>query len=477
MDYSAAMRFVRQKFGACYSTASFYTKITEWLDWYKGYVKTVHLVKCSNGLTTPTRELYRLKMAKRVCEDWASSLLNEDVTYVISGSTSDSSTFVQGKKGNGGVLGSNNFPDILSKALELMFALGTSALVLDLESVKVNIEDNKIVPDANTKIKINSYNALEIVPITYKNGVITEASFFTEVTISNKKHYIVSTHRKENGEYVIYNDLLDDQCRGVENTIGLIPVIRTGSVNPMFFILKTNIVNSVDLSSPMGVSIFDSALDVIKACDVIYDSCIREVISGQRIVMMNKNLLSTDDAGRPIVPQDVKQQYMQFFGDDATDVAEYIKEFAPSLNTASLDAELQNQLNMLSNKCGLGTRYYNFNLQSGVTATEYIGERNDFYRNVKKMTNSLELVLHNMVAEILFLGKFILGNNVNPNAKVSITVSDGVIESDEQKREQDRKDVEMGIMSKAEYRAKYYGETVEEAQKAIDKNNNSNVTE
>ena len=464
MDYSLLIKFINNKFNHCYSNFNFYTNIGEWLDWYKGYVKSFHTVKVSNGLTILKRDVYSLKMGKRVCEDWASSMLNEDVSIVISSTNKKSSIFVQGTKGDGGVLGSNNFSTILSETIEQMFALGTSAFIIDLDNIAVDSSGN-ILNSSNATIKIKSVNASRIIPISYDNGVITEASFVSELVFGGKTYYILSTHKKEEDGYVIYNDLLNTSYKNVSLDINLLPIIRTKSPKPLFYIFKTNISNNIDLDSPMGISIYSNAIDNLKGCDITYDSCLREVVTGQRIVMMNKCLLTTDENGNTITPQDVKQTYMQFFGDDAqSDISEFIKEFHPTLNTDSLDKELQNQLNMLSSKVGLGTNYYKFDSSSGVvTATEYVGERNDFMRNAVKISRSIKKSLHDLVLGILFVGKNILGANVDDNAKVEIIVSDGVVEDDSNEREQDRQDVKDGIMSKAEYRAKWYGETYEEA--------------
>lgn len=468
MDSGSIIKFISGKFRNVYNSYNFYTKIGEWLEWYKGDVDKFHKVRVSNGLTTPVRELYKLKMAKRVCEDWASSILNEDINIVVNAKNNKSSIFVQGTKGKGGVLGTNNFSSVISRNLELMFALGTSAIVLGLDNITVDENTNEIMKSPNAKIVIETYNAIQIFPISYKNGVITDVSFVSEFVKDNKLYYTISTHIKEEDGYVIYNDILDSSYNSLSLNVGVLPILRTKSQNPLFFIFKTNIVNNVDLNSPMGVSIYSDAIDTIKACDVIYDSCIRDVITGQRIVMMNKNLLTTAPDGTPIVPQDVKQSYMQFFGDDAANgVDQFIKEFAPKLNTTDLDNELQNQLNMLSNKCGLGTRFYNFNIASGVTATEYIGERNDFYRNAKKISNGVVSSIQKMVSEILFIGYNVMGLDVDTNAKVVVTISDGVVESDNEKREQDRKDVSDKLMSRVEYRMKWYGETEDEAKKAL----------
>lgn len=476
MDYGSIIKFVTNRFSSCYTNSNYYTNIGEWLEWYRGNVKSFHSVKVSNGLTTPTREIYALKMAKRVCEDWASSMLNEDVNIVVNSNNKKSSIFVQGSKGNSGVLGSNNFDVLLSQTIEQMFALGTSALIIDLDNIAVD-EQGNVVDGSKATIKLKSVNATSIIPISWSNGVVTEASFVSELVHSGKTYYVVSSHIKEDDGYVIYNDLIDTNYKTASLNINLLPVLRTKSLKPLFYIMKTNITNNIDLDSPMGLSIYANAIDTLKGCDVAYDCCLREVITGQRIVMMNKCLLTTDDSGRPIAPQDVKQTYMQFFGDDAqSDVSEFIKEFHPTLNTDALDKELQNQLNMLSSKVGLGSSYYRFDSSSGVvTATEYVGERNDFMRNAVKISKSIKIALKDLVLGILFVGKNILGANVDDNAKIDITLSDGVVEDDTKKREQDRQDVRDGIMTKAEYRAKWYGETIEEAKAVIDSISNNNV--
>lgn len=476
MDYGSIIKFVTNRFSSCYTNSNYYTNIGEWLEWYRGNVKSFHSIKVSNGLTTPTREIYALKMAKRVCEDWASSMLNEDVNIVVNSNNKKSSIFVQGSKGNSGVLGSNNFDVLLSQAIEQMFALGTSALIIDLDNIAVD-EQGNVVDGSKATIKLKSVNATRIIPISWSNGVVTEASFVSELVHSGKTYYVVSSHIKEDDGYVIYNDLIDTNYKTASLNINLLPVLRTKSLKPLFYIMKTNIANNIDLDSPMGLSIYANAIDTLKGCDVAYDCCLREVITGQRIVMMNKCLLTTDDSGRPIAPQDVKQTYMQFFGDDAqSDVSEFIKEFHPTLNTDALDKELQNQLNMLSSKVGLGSNYYRFDSSSGVvTATEYVGERNDFMRNAVKISKSIKIALKDLVLGILFVGKNILGANVDDNAKIDITLSDGVVEDDTKEREQDRQDVRDGIMTKAEYRAKWYGETIEEAKAVIDSISNNNV--
>ena len=53
------------------------------------------------------------------------------------------------------------------------------------------------------------------------------------------------------------------------------------------------------------------------------------------------------------------------------------------------------------------------------------------------------------------------------DCEVTSDGDDSVMVDAETEREQDRKDVAMGVMRLEEYRAKYYGETLEEAVKNL----------
>lgn len=464
MDYNSLLKFVVGRFGHGYNNAAYYTQIGVWLDWYKGLVHDFHTTITSNGITVPKRVIYRLQLAKRVSEDWASAVCADKPQIVVSGARANSSIFVQGNKNNSGVLGSNNFNTILSRGLEWMFALGTSAIVLDLEGIGVDAVGN-IVDASRGRIGLSLYEATRVVPISFKNGNITECAFITQHEHKGVPYFSVSCHIKEEDGYVIYSYVLNNRGNLSSLTFGLLPIIRTKMQRPLFTIFTPNIANNVDLDSPMGLSVYANAIDNLKGTDQVFDACIRDVTTGQRIVLMNKCLLTVGSDGKPIVPQDAKQSYFQFFGDEASaGVGEFIKEFTPKLNSTELDKELQNQLNMLSFKCGLGVHYYNFDRSGGLTATEYNGERQDFVRNVQKMNLSVGDSIREIVKTILTIGAEVFHNGVDSNAKVTVVMSDGIKNDPDKEREQDRQDVKDNIMSRAEYRAKWYGETLEEAQ-------------
>ena len=463
MDHSAISKFLVSRFGGGYSNSAYYTAISSWLTWYKGYDESFHRVLNQNGKQDRWRIMYQLRMAKRVAEDWASAVSSEPPIIVVSSSTLKPSIFIQGSKNTTGVLGSNNFNELLSLCLERMFALGTSSVVQQLENIDCNLQ-GEIVDGTRGRIKVVSCDAQNIIPMSYANGEIVDCAFISQTMKDNKMYYILSVHKRESDGYVIYNIVLDSSYNTASYFPGMLPVIRTKCPYPLFEVFRTNIANNIDLDSPLGMSVYANAIDNLKSTDQAFDACIRDVVTGQRIILMNQCLLNTDDHGKTVVPQDAKQSYMWFFGDEASaNINEFIKEFAPKLNTNELDKELQNQLNMLSFKCGLGTHYYNFDRSGGLTATEYSGERQDFVRNVRKMNISVSNGIARMVKTMLFLGRNILQNGVDDSAKVTVTMPDGIVEDDSKLMDLDLKLVEKGIMSKVEFRMKWFGESQEEA--------------
>lgn len=477
LNYEKVFKFLEDTFGKCYSNNSFYQRIETWEKLYKGYCEEVHNVTTSNGLGTNVRRSAMLNMAKRVSEDWSAILMADKPVITINGKNKSTSRFIQGSKGSGGVLGSNNFFNQLTECVERAYAFGTSAVVLGIET-----SDNE---DMKYRIDINFYTAKAIIPISYKNGIIKECAFLSKFYKEGKVHYNLSCHViGEDGYYHIHNFTSTDKFDFTRLNAELEDGLNTESIKPFFFIIKPIKANNIDLDSPMGISVYSEAVDIVLTSDFIYDSMKQDILTGQRIILMDKSLLGIDETGKPIPPQDFKKWCMQFIGDEgAVDIEKVIKEFSPDLHSEELCTALQNNLDLLSMRCGLGSNYYKFDRASGVTATEYIGTQQDLVRNARVNNTALVETMTLLIQQIIWIGANTLGYDIPADAKVTITIPDGIIIDEKAEKEQDRQDVRDGLMSRAEYRAKWYGETPEvaaESVKTIDeeaKESNNNTTD
>ena len=115
----------------------------------------------------------------------------------------------------------------------------------------------------------------------------------------------------------------------------------------------------------------------------------------------------------------------------------------------------------------------NFYHNNTRTATEVISSNSDLYRTVHKHEVLLEDSIKTLIKSIQFISKNIFNTNIDGD--IFIDFDDSIIESDESKREQDRKDVEMGAMSLAEYRSIWYDEPLELAKQMISSNNSTDT--
>ena len=439
--------YLNKTYGYNIST-SYYHNIGTWLDWWKGKHKPFHEYN-ENGFNGRIlkRDMYTMKMAKKICEDWASLILNEKTSIVIE--DKKASEFIQGEDENGGVFKDNNFWVNANALVEKAFALGTGAFATRYD---------------NGKIKIAYIDAGHIIPISYDNGEITEVAFVSGKTIKGKDYVYLEMHTLENGRYKITNRFFDENFKEVTNIYpDIVPEYDTRNNIPWFSIITPNIVNNVEPDNPLGVSVYANAIDNLKGLDLAYNNFCRDFKLGGKKVFLDNSMIQVDENGNTITPDDVAQQLFQMVGEGIVDnnSQTLVHEFNPSLRVSENSEAIQSQLNYLSTKCGFGERYYNFDTGGITTATQVISENSSMFRNIKKHEIIVEQSLIRLVRAILSM------ENYNPNVQISVKFDDSIIEDKTAERAQDRQDVSMGVMSLVEYRMKYYGEDESTAKKNL----------
>ena len=468
-----AVKYLNKKLGTTIST-EYYTDIRTWRLWWEGYVESVHSYR-ELGVdgAARRRELYRLGMAKRITEDWAALLLNEKTTIT----TEDKNTALwlmgdDSEQGTGGVLGANNFWAEGNELLEKAFAYGTGAFVARADGATVN-DKGAVIPNTECKASIEYVDALSIIPLSVEKSRITEVAFVSEFTKRGKDYIYIETHTKgDNGNYQIENEyfLLDGmEMKKTDLPEGIAPLIDTGSPLPWFAFVYPNITCNIRTNNGLGMSVYANALDSLKAVDIAYNNFVKDFKLGGKKVFYNKAMLQTNNEGKTITPDDVVQQLFQQVGDGMDfDAKQMVQEFNPSLRVQENKDGVQAQLDYLSFKCGMGTKRYQFQASGVKTATEYNGERQELVQHAQRHAIVLESALKTLCKALLYIGKAFCGANVDPETPITIQFEDGFVIDDAAARMNDLQEMRDGIMQKWEYRAKWYGETEEEAKAAIE---------
>lgn len=461
MNINTVIEYLNKTYGYDLSS-DYYIHIADWKDWWKGRHKPFHtyIEKDFNG-KSHERDLYTLKMGKKVTEDWASMLLNEKVLITVDDPASNA--LINGHEDDqDGVLFENNFAVRGNELVEKSFATGTGAFVLRLDDM--TLKDDVVQKSADTKIHIEYLTADCIVPLTVKYREVVDVAFVSEVLQDGKKYVYIETHILENGSYTITNAYFKEeegQLKEESLPEGILPSFKTGSDIPLFSLVKPNICNNIDEATALGVSIFANAIDNLKGVDLAYNNFNRDFKLGGKKVFVNEDITKRDEYGNEITPDDVAQQLFTVVTDGIPKENDrtLIHEHNPELRVQENIDGIQAQLDFLSFKCGLGTKYYRFNTSGTlVTATQYVGDRQDLQRNIAKQHLMLDAALKKLIRAILYVGREVLGEAVNPDAKITIDFDDSFISDKESERTNAMQEVRDGLLQKYEYRMRYFGE-------------------
>lgn len=446
--------------------SGFYTLINIWKSWYIGSVRKFHRYKMWNGKEHVACRRLSLGMAKKVSEDIADLLINERVQITIQ--DNNTSNFVMR------VLNTNNFFVTGNDYQERKAYTGTVAYVPYLSNIQVDAKGDILT--GSGEVKINYVSAENIYPLSWCNGYISECAFVFPKVIGTKKYNHIQIHKIENEEYVIENhvventtgegkEILASEWNSLKGFEGMAEYVQTGSKERQFVIDRLNIVNNWDSDNPMGVAIFANSLDVLQGIDSIYDSYINEFMLGKKRIFVAPEMMGTDLYGNPVFdPNDVV--FYQLPDGFLKNGGKPIENVDMEIRAEQHEKGINDSLNMLSMKCGFGQNHYRFENGSIQTATQVISENSDMYRSINKHELILEPVLKELIQIIARLGK-VIGINVNLETEIVVDFDDSIIEDKQAERQSDRQDVSMGVMSLAEYRAKWYGETKEEAKKNL----------
>ena len=242
--------------------------------------------------------------------------------------------------------------------------------------------------------------------------------------------------------------------------------METGSDKPQFVIDRLNIVNNADedLSNPMGVALFANAIDVVRKIDLEYDSYANEFSLGRKRIFVAPEMLTMENGNAVFDPNDTVFYELPEDYFKNSESKEALHEVNMELRIEEHSKAINDDLNWLSLKCGFGTERYKFEGGGVKTATEVVSENSDLYRSLTKHELVLERVLVQLIRTIVRTGIRLGMAELKEDADITIMFDDSIIEDKTTERQNDRQDVAMGAMGLAEYRAKWYGETVEEAQ-------------
>ncbi len=241
------------------------------------------------------------------------------------------------------------------------------------------------------------------------NGEIVGAIFASHAS-QGKSHYTrLEYHRFEgtdsNGPiYVVTNKAYKNQIEGGKSILGA-PVklqsveawanmqneVRISNLEkPLFAYYRVPGANTVDASSPLGLSVFANAITELKAIDIAVSRKNMEVEDSKHITFVGQTVIQNATNKGIQLPRFVKGLGMGINDGDITAVHEHV----PTLLTDARIKDINFNLSMAGVKCGFSEGVFVMDGQTGmITATQVESDDRDTIQTIKADRDSLKEAL------------------------------------------------------------------------------------
>lgn len=226
---------------------------------------------------------------------------------------------------------------------------------------------------------------------------------------------------------------------------------------PAFGYYRNPLKNTID-GSHCGMSIFDAALEIIHKTDIQFGRLDWEFESGERAIHVDEVALRE---GKDV--DHLNKRLYRAIPIDEGDT-QLFKEFSPELRQVDIIAGLEEYKRNIEFAVGLAYGDLSNPQTVAKTATEIKSAKERKYNTVTAIQNNLRDCLDDLVYALAFYNSL-----TTSGYEFVCDFKDSILTDEETERKQDIQDLNLGILQPSEYRAKWYGETIEQALKNLPK--------
>lgn len=318
----------------------------------------------------------------------------------------------------------------------------------------------------------------KFIPIRFgDNGKLVDVGFLTVKKVGGSDYYTrFEHHYLLNGSLTIETKCYHSQSEkeiGIPCSLEAVeewaqinpgPVTYPGMNQMAFGYYRNPINNKVD-NSKCGVSIFDSAKELIQKADVQAARLDWEYESGERAIHVDNRALKKDKSGKLRMPKLNKRLYRGLDIEDGKD-KELLKEYSPEMRDEAFSRGLEKYYRNIEFVVGLAYGDLSDTQYVDKTATEIKTAKARKYNRITAIQGNLRECLEDFAAGLAFYNGML-----RSGYEFSCKFNDSILTDEETERQQDRQDVAMGVMQLWEYRMKWYNEDEETAKSKIPEQN------
>ena len=462
-----------------------------WLAIYKGFYKAWHEipVKTLNNPKGKKRTMATMNAGKMGASQMSRYVWNERCSVAVS---------MKGREGDADddplncflqkVLRDNAFGRAFGDLLEKAFALGGGAI-----KEYVEVPKNEDGTDAGEGVIWLSYHmAPQFVPTEWDNARVKSAIFISREAKDGYYYSVVEWHHWDGKTYRVTNDLYRmpiKQAPEGQNILGwwyplnlvyplLSPATEFDSDTTYFQYIRPFGANFADDNSPLGMSIFASALNSLHTLDIEFDSLQREFVLGKKRIIAPARAMKKINLFGGSVPQTYFDADDEVYQALATDDVEGLKIYDNSveLRVEPHVAAINANLSIFCAQIGFDPGVLSFDASRGMqTATQVISENSKTFGTVQAHENiirdDLEQMVHSIIKLAIKYGLTWEGKSVESLAAggydVSVKFDDSIIQDRQTDISEGVMLVGSNLMSKKRFMVDVLGMTPEDADAEI----------
>lgn len=306
----------------------------------------------------------------------------------------------------------------------------------------------------------------EFLPTAYTDDICTGAACPETVTIGKTSYTRIELHTYDavRQTHTIQNRcfrsddpaFLGQECSlsEVPAWAGLLPEkVYTGVTQPLFAVFRVPDANTVDIDSPLGVSVFADAVDFIRDADEHWERILWELESSERAINASEDLFRFKD-GKPELPKGRERMY-QIFSGNPNDSSSIFNTFSPEIRDTSYFNAFNQMLRRIESACGLsyGTLSQVDSIEK--TAEEIRASKQRSYDRVHDLQEALRTALEGTVYAMQYLRDY-YENRYTGEAVLTCTFGDGVLEDTDKEFTRRMQMVTAGLLSKEQFLMWYF---------------------
>lgn len=243
-------------------------------------------------------------------------------------------------------------------------------------------------------------------------------------------------------------------------------VVIEGVESPLFAYFKIPIGNTIDMRSPLGVSVYARAVGLIREADLQFQRLLWEYEGGELAVDASEDAFRRVN-GEPMLPKGKERLYRTNALDAATTSGDNLmKAWSPALRDSNYMSGMNRLLIQIEDACCLSRGTLSDPSEIAKSATEIKIMKQRSYATITDIQKSLQSALDDLAYAMYCIATLY---ELAPDGKYTTTYvwDDSIIVDAEAERIRDQQEVSQGLMLPYEYRMKWYGEDEATAKKKL----------